>query len=282
MRATVICAVISGILILGVSFPAAAQDEETTRFAEIEGLIQDGLYEQALERARCFLDGFPASPNRELVLYRLGTVQLRLERFDDAAATFEDYLAEYPAGLNLNEAKLLLATAYDGAWRHDDAIRVLTSLLESRGISDDLRLASLEKRAGIYSRIGRLELARKDMQELVSMRPTAQRRFKLANLLYETGELRRSEGVFRDTIDSGELNDEQRRTAFVRLGIALYQRGRYQEVIELLQPLTTLYKDDPVLTGTLAWSLFRLQQYKEAYDIFSTLPEDREIPAGRR
>lgn len=265
------------ILVLAIQPSIAApQEDENSRFLEIEGLINDQLYERALERIESFLKDYPNSPNSELMLFRLGTVQLRTNRFSNAVSTFEQFLERYPASTQINDVRFLLASSYKLVDNFTRAKQELNTLLRERRLDENLRYAALERRVDIHLQLGEQESARKDLEELVKRASTPTRKFRLANLLYEMGDLRGAERHFRQLVEDDVLDATDTKTAVLRLSVVLYQRNRFQDVVNLLLPLKEKYNSDDSIISALAWSLYRLQRYEEAYTVFNSRPVDAD------
>lgn len=262
----VFCGLVCGVM------PVAAQEDGARRMAEIDGLIADGLFPQAIERCRTFLRDLPASPLVESVQFKLGSLLVRTDQFPEAERLFERYVVDFPASPDINEARFLLATASRLNGNFTRAKSELTLLLANRRIDDSLRIASLERRAEIHLQLGEQESAGKDLQELVDRARTPLRMYRLANVLYEMGDLRGAERWFRDIAASAELAVDERRTTLLRLSLCYYQRNAFRDVVELLQPVRDTYRGDDALMTTLAWSLFRLERPQEAWAVYSARP----------
>ena len=276
-----VLAVLAFLILLSSSM-AWSQDEEARRYAEIEGLIADGLTGQAIERIEDFLRDFPVSPSAEVLHYKLAELQYSGENFQAAVSTLEQFLAEHPASPRADEARFLLASSYRLTDRFADSRRELDSLLRKRDLDDRLRAACLQRRAGIALQLGEPQEALKDLEDLVRRAPTPQRRLHLANVCYDLGRFRQAEGEYRRVREGGGLSAEEQRTADLRLALVYYQRDRFRQVVELLQPLSGQYSDDDAIMMTLAWSLYRMERFQEAYDVVDGMPADEDTELAEK
>jgi len=270
------------LLILLSSSAAWGQDEETRRYAEIEGLLADGLTGQAIDRIEDFLRDFPVSPSAEVLHYKLAELQYGGENFQGAVSTLQQFLAEHPASPRADEARFLLASGYRLTDRFADARRELDALLRKRDLDDRLRVACLERRADIALQLGEPQEALKDLEDLVHRAASPQRRLRLANVCYDLGRFRQAEGEYRRVREESGLSADEQRTADLRLALVYYQRNRFRQVVELLQPLSGRYRDDDAVMMTLAWALYRMERFQEAYAIVDGMPADEDSELAAR
>ena len=264
------------ICLLCLAMPLPGQDRENDKFVEIEGLIADQDFNRAIEKCQAFIRDFPDSPTLEVIRFKLAGLQMRTDHFAEAAKTLEDFLQQHPASPDLNEARFILASAYRLTDRNSKAIAQLTNVIESRNVSENLEISARERRADTYLQLGDQKLALRDMEEVVDNATTTARVYKLANLYYETGDMRRSERRFREVLQMQGLNEKETRISVLRLALTLYQREDYSGVIELLQPLQGKYLSDDAIITTLAWALFKEERFQEAFSVYSSRPVDPE------
>lgn len=254
--------------------PLAGQDRENDKFVEIEGLIADGYFDKAIEKCQAFIMDFPTSPTVEVIRFKLAGLQMRTDRFPEAAVTLEAFINQHPASPDINQARLILASAYRLTERLNKANLQLTEILQSRDVSQALQISARETRADTYLQMGDQKNALKDMEEVVDTAPTLERTFKLANLYYETGDMKRSERRFREALNMQGLSEKDKKIAVLRLALTLYQREDYAGVVELLRPLQGEYLADDGIITTLAWALFKQELFQEAYSVYSSRPVD--------
>lgn len=264
------------VFLICPALPAQAQDQETQKLAEIEGLINDGLYDEAIAKIKAFLSDFPTSLSADIMRYRLAELQFNTDKFGDAAETLEAFLVEHPASPRFDEARYLLASAYRLTDKLSEAVTELNTLLRQRQLDDRLRVAALERRAEIALQLGRPEEALKDLAEVARRAPSPQRNLRYGNVLFELGKFKDAERVYSRLHGEASLSAEDRRDVILRLALSRYQRRRYKQVVELLQPLQQQYQDDDAVLMTLAWALYQLERYSEAYAVVSGRPRDLE------
>jgi TolA-binding protein len=272
VRKPVIPAILFCLIAFSVAAPA--QDEQERRYTEIEGLIEDGLVPQAIERIEAFLRDFPAGSMREVLRFKLAELQFGRDDYEAAVPTLETFLTEHPASPRADEARFLLASGYRLTGRLAEAMRELTNLLRNRNLDERLRVACLERRADIALQQANPEEALKDLEDLVRRAPTPLRRLKLANVDYDLGRFKQAESEYARLREEGGLAAEEQRTVDLRLALVMYERDRFRQVVELLQPLRERYRDDSAIMMTLAWSLYRLNRFQEAYEIVAGMPAD--------
>ena len=270
MRKIVFTAAVLALLAFGA--PLVAQDEESRRYAEIQGLIADELHDQALARIDEFLRDFPTSLTAEVLTLQRAELLFKTDRYVDAASVLELFMRQYPASQRAEQARFLLASAYRLTGRLSEAITELTNLLRERRLDDELRVAALERRAEISLQLGRPEDALGDLEELVKRAGTAARNYRLANVYYELGRFRQAESLYRRLVNESSFTVEEQRTIILRLALVLYQRDRYRDIVNLLRPLQERYREDDAVMMTLAWALYRMQRFEEAWQVVSGRP----------
>jgi tetratricopeptide (TPR) repeat protein len=266
------------MLILSVFLPLQSQDQdrETRLYTEIEGLINDGLYQEALDKIETYLQDFPAGLSAELLHYNKAELLIRIDRFADAAQALEGFMRSYPSSTRTDEAQFLLAGAYRLTDRLAEAESELGKLLSKRQLDESLRVAAMEKRAEIALQKGRPEDALRDLEEVVRRAPNPQRRLRCANVYYEIGNFKQAEKLYSQLLEENSLSGEDQRTVTLHLALSLYKRNRYRQVIELLQPLQEQYGNDDAVLMTLAWALYQEKRFQEAYDVVAGRPRDAE------
>ena len=252
------------------------QDEETRRYAEIDGLLADGLNERAMSRISDFLRDFPGSQSADVLRFKLAELQFAADAYGDAVQTLERFVAEHQASPRIDEARFLLASAYRLVDRYADARRVLGVMLDNRRLEEGLRIAALERRADIALQLGEPEEALKDLEEVVRRAATPQRQLRLANVYYDVGRFRQAEREYDRLKDEASFSPEERRTVVLRLSLVLYQRQRYREIVNLLQPRIDEYRDDEAVLMSLAWALYKLDRNEEAFKLVSGRPRSAQ------
>src|SRR3989442_1065203 len=99
--------------ILFVSMKAHAQDtKENAELKLAVGLYKDGMLDLALEQFKNFISAYPSTSQGIEARYYLGLTQMKLKKYDDARATFQNFALSYPDEPKSADAWLMAGDAF--------------------------------------------------------------------------------------------------------------------------------------------------------------------------
>ena len=200
-------------------------------------------------------------------------------RYDEARTQFTDLLRDFPnyldARLQLglldvsqkkyNEAEALFLKLYQPGQKD---VRPLAGLVQTYGAQEQYQKAfdvlnqELKKSpdsvqakamfADVAKRLGKLDLAASQYQELVARNPkNAEFHIRLAQLYYLTGDIPKAIAAFRQAEQLQPGNN----TARTYLGVLIDESGHAEEAIAKYRELLKLEPDNPVASNNLAFLL---------------------------
>src|SRR6185436_9633544 len=84
------------VLFLASFGPVLAQDSrENGDFKLAVGLYNDGMYDLAVEQLKSFVAAYPSTTQGIEARFYLGAAQMKLKRYEDARATFQNFALTY-------------------------------------------------------------------------------------------------------------------------------------------------------------------------------------------
>jgi len=117
---------------------AASKDQAVAELrAEAEALVARRELFSAVKLLRLMLSKFPDGPEAAYALYRLGTCQLWMDRYDDAAAALSEVIQRWPKDELAAQARLRLARTNVLQNKHADSVPLLEAFLEQNPKSPD-------------------------------------------------------------------------------------------------------------------------------------------------
>ncbi len=214
-------------------------DDPITRIAYLKGLVEAGDTSAALDQAQALVRTYPGAPAAYLVV---GDVHMVMGRFDDAATAYR-----HAADLRFDEATMLRAVdALDRAHRAGEATNVLTLYLSQNPQSIPAqRLAAHRQMIG-----GEWDAAIDTLEQLrsrIGNRDVA----LLSELAYAyTGNDDPDAGVVfaRAAYHLAPMNP----AATDSYGWALYQQGKTEPALQLLEKAASIAPDNAMLRWHLA------------------------------
>ncbi|MBN2328395.1 MAG: tetratricopeptide repeat protein [Candidatus Omnitrophica bacterium] len=299
---------LGGTGVVGISRPAAAQESSAPAsqgnkdldFAD--GLFQRGMYENAAEQYSQFLENDPASPLRELALFRQGESYYQLAAkklkqdsvpakiaFLQARAAFQEWLRLFPKGKRILEVSLRYGEI---SYKLDEASKGLEPLQRVIRESQDpvLLETALFYAARCHEALGQDDEALARYRQILSTYPkgqfTAFSTFLLGEVLVRKGKREEAIAYFdalwknpsNYSIPEGSnlIADSQLRSAQL-----LYQMDRFEEAS---QSYMAYVKDHP--TGEAAakarygaaWAEYQRKNYEGALEIAHSLQRESLPP----
>ena len=210
------------VVLLLVSLPGVAQSDGREVYQEAEVRFRNGDYELALDRYRALVRDYPFSSRVPDAQFRIGVVQNRLERYEDALSTFRKVETRFRSTQFID-----LLSFWTGLTRYylndfDAAIDDFNRFLDGDP-QDSVTRQALLYRALSRDRMG--EDPREDVQRVLELAESP------ADEPYATAILMRSlmrSGQARDTIDLYESFDASELDAGWRERIELYAAEAYR------------------------------------------------------
>ncbi|MBL0173879.1 MAG: tetratricopeptide repeat protein [Ignavibacteria bacterium] len=116
-------------ILLVLSLSAVAQDtRENGEFKLAQGLYNDGLYAQAEDQFKVFIEKFPGTALGVEARFTLGLVQMKLKKWRDARASFQDFALRFPDNNKAPDAWWHLGEAFAAERNYPEAASAFARL----------------------------------------------------------------------------------------------------------------------------------------------------------
>ena len=245
--------------------------------AEIEA--QKGNISEALGYLTAFLD--ISDDRRELILYRIGTTNLKVGNWEAAAEALAFFLSEYPASLSADEAAYQNAYALYKLGLFTEAVTLVDEVLTSaRGgalTSQFLLLKSV-----LHKENDNLKAAAAALQEYLPLNPhDARARMDLIKLYFRLGSFDQVISEISSVQESEPFSDPSSTyylLAQYMYGLAHIPKQEYALAAEIFSKLSLSQVQDagllviyPYLLHYRGWALYRDGRYADAEKNFAAL-----------
>ena len=219
----------------GVAIPELTAEE---RWVRAKTLFDAGQYAKAVKACEEVLKGAPGGMYREQARLTLGTAQVRLKRYDDARASFEQLVKSGTNGF-AQEAIVWLARIFlrQGL---DEPFLALAREADTGRLSGEAKAKFLLMLAAQHADRGRVDQAIQTYQQV--------------------GRKEKPEGPAAE--------------GFWRAGWLLYKNGRYEEAVRSFDQAIRLQPGSPVTFAALYWkgrSLEKVGEPQKAASLFEAL-----------
>jgi soluble lytic murein transglycosylase len=219
----------------GVAIPELTAEE---RWVRAKTLFDAGQYPKAVKACEEVLKGASGGLHREQARLNLGIAHMRLKRYDDARASFEQLVKSGTNG-SAQEAIVLLA-------------RIFLRL----GLDEPFLALAREAEAGRFSG----EAKAKFLLMLAAQHADRGRADQAIQTYQQVGRKEKPEGLAAE--------------GYWRAGWLLYKSGRYEEAMRSFDHAVRLQSDGPVRLAALYWkgrSLEKAGEPQKAAALFETL-----------
>ena len=205
--------------------------------------FRSGAPEEAAAAYKEILDSYPGFPSKQQVLFGLAQCQEAQENLQNAAATYQTIVDEFPLDpLSIKSLYRRGLIQRDRLFNLDEAVVSFQTLMEKFPNSAEARSIRLE--------LGTCHVAR--------------------------GDLDRAEEIFRETLESQSAKGPFWLKALIRLADTVYLGGRFEESLSLLDELNAVSLgagsvEEPLLNDGLNLRLFLRQHARRAPDALAFL-----------
>jgi tetratricopeptide (TPR) repeat protein len=262
---------------------AAGPEDENKLDMLVEVLLLVHRSDEAIELSKSQLALADKGNDKWRRIGAIMNVYLRARRYDDAAASMKEFIAQSQqlgGEANVFEFEKTLARFYTQAGRYDEAIRYLNGLLTEAN-SDQRKADLLRLESWAHQRQGQLELAEQRMREALALSPTdVGINNDLGYTLADAGkQLDQAKSMIRLAV-----SEEPHTAAYLdSYGWVLYKSGEFAEARVWLQRATNMETgDDPVLYDHFGDTLWRLDDKDAALKIWKRSLElnDEKVAEG--
>ncbi len=146
------------------------EDQTTALYLAGSALQESDQPAPAMEVFRSCLAQASNHPLRDKALYRLARCAMALQQYPTAEQTLDQLRQEHPTTDLLVDADFLRATALTEQGRGDEAVTLLSGLID-RGPGQRYHAQSLLRRAALHDAAGRLDAASKDYARFLQAAP---------------------------------------------------------------------------------------------------------------
>lgn len=263
-----------------------AQDamETRDRLQFADGLLRRDMFELAAKEYLA-LSMKTNAPNREAILFRLGECYRKLKRKDEAVATYQRIITEYPKSDQVPRAKLQQILLYKESETEADRKKALEGFesLITPETPSDTRGAALYHLAGTLEQLNRPQEARKRYEQIIQEFPNTDyslfASLRLAYMLSHSSiveEQRHAMGIYLDLIYKSKNQEVAEEACYFAAQFAM-QHKRYEESANLFQILRVKFPNSDFLNRGAVYAGFAnlyAKRYKEALDAIAAVPED--------
>jgi soluble lytic murein transglycosylase len=198
----------------GVAIPELTAEE---RWVRAKTLFDAGQYPKAVKACEEVLKGAPGGPHREQSRMTLGIAQVRLKRYDDARASFEQLVKSGPNGFT------------------QEAINWLARIFLRLGLDEPFLALAREVEAGRLSG----EAKGKFLLMLAAQHVDRGRMDQAIQTYLQVGRKEKPESLAAE--------------GYWRAGWLLYKSGRYEEAGRSFDQAVRLQPDGPIRLAALYW-----------------------------
>jgi TolA-binding protein len=204
-------------------------------------------YAEAAATYEDFLRDYPSHPGRELALYQGGICYMRLKRAGDAVDRWEALVAENPASKTAEKAWLRAADAYFQAEQYDSAKRCYEALIANFVSSPASRPALLRLAQCDYNG-GRDEDALAGFSNVIATYPgtpvAEEAQRGIEMALYRLGQREDSSEILASLVERYPTSQFAADAQF-KIASGLYDAERYGEAAEAFRRLVTQFPGHP-------------------------------------
>ena len=268
------------IILLALAFAARAQEiSSPDRRAFADGLMARGLIQLALPEYRA-LAADAATPERDVVLYRLAECARQTGDSGAAEKACAELLAKYPKSAMAPRARLTRGLILKAAGRHAEAASLLDELATDTAIPADLAATALYHAAESRENSGNRKGAESRYAELLKRAAApgaaasvkelgayAELRTAALQALADTPEARAAALARYDAVVAKPFSPRIGAEALFQSAALLYRQNKFAESAARYAQLAAKYpKDARVADARLpsAWANYRAGRYAEA------------------
>ncbi len=265
---------------LTVEYSGVAQSQKEVSFYQGECYFQLGEYEESLKKFETFLSLYSNSENREMAVFRAGTIQARLNNQDESMEYMSLLADEYPDSAYIMDAHIILAESYMANGEMEQARNSLSKLLEgekdpveiqklrfnmaqtwdddpeealewyllaARGLDPDISGESLYRAATIYDSRGEASRAILLFEKLFNQYKNSPYREEVGDWIVVYYENNSQDLALKNHLDRmlNEYSSSDKRTLYLYMrGNISYRDGKNNEALRYYQNIINVEKED--------------------------------------
>ncbi|MBE0643815.1 MAG: tetratricopeptide repeat protein [Bacteroidetes bacterium] len=232
------------LLLASVGHRAAAQDtREGAEFKLAVQLYNDGLFAQAEDQFRSFIDRFPSTASAVEARFYLGLLQKRAKKYGEAKSTFQDFALRYQDNPKAPDAWWNLGEIYAAEHNYPEAGQAFAKLKAFHPRSAKAPQALLAA-SGYFLKAEDFENARTVLNAILLEYPRSEVRidaqFALGQLYLATGEAERALREFTRLLTEN-VSAEMRPRIIVAIGESQTQLGNRTEAEKRFREAISTY-----------------------------------------
>jgi len=247
-----------------------AESPDQTQIDFANGLFQRGLFKEAAEEYRAYLDKYPQGAHAKTAMFRLGESASAAQDYEGALKAFEDLLAANPNDSMRQQTLLGKGEALYYLNRPADAVLVLEPLTAAE-IKEETRARALYTLGKIHTESGDTDAALKTFKSLIEEIPNSPfvpfSHYQLAFAYLARNEGENAAVEFSAVASSAAADENLRMEARFRAAETYDKIGWFSAAVGAYEQLR---KDFPDSTYTqradygYAWALYHAGKYAEA------------------
>ena len=261
-------------------------DPADDQYAVAAGLYSREDWDLAAEEFKAFLDDYPQHPKHATAVFFFAESLLQLEKFQQAAVHFRQYLDASPDGEHARPALFRAGEAAYLVSEHGPARRQLEHFL-AKYPGDRLNAYVLAYLGNIAldddDLAGAEDYYRRAIEDFPQGQLQDDCRFGLARIAEKRGDNERSERLYLAV--ASKTNSRLADDARFHLGALQYSRGEFQEAIETFAAFDSIVAESEWRASARlghGWALVKLGRSDEAAVIFRSLSGDPKVGVEAR
>lgn len=254
---------------LSVSFVAGAQDQQ----AQIDfanGLFSRGLFAEAADEYRAYLEQYPQGPGAPTARYRLGESLYHAQKYQEAIAAFDAFLAASPPAELTPRARLRKGIAQYQIKELDAAQATLSELVKT-DIPTPLRAEGLYYLGKLHTDAGRATQAIGSYKTLLEVAPdhalSPYARYQLAYVYTKSNDHENAAIAFSEVAGDPNAPGDLRMESRFRAAEIYDKLGWFDAAVQAYERLEQEFPDTDYARRAAyghAWALYHAGQYEQA------------------
>ena len=254
-----------------------------------DGLTVRGYYNQAINEYEDIIKRFPDNKLTQEAWSQLAYTQSQAGEKETAISTYSTFMTKYPdssvyTAVKINYASLL--GSFDAKEKKETAITILSEIINSETVSEQLKEAASFYLAEIYNKTNQKETAKKIYAELGKKslnNENIYRAFallKTAQLYSKENQQEKSIEIYNSLIENNGLKKEITIEAFQALAVLYTNRKMYEQAAIIYDKLVSRFPGTEQSDQTIFYKLeclYQARKYKEVIQEIDKLLKSNPI-----
>lgn len=258
------------VIMLVISIPIEAQQEDTAQIDFANGLFQRGFYDEAIDEYKAYIKKYPNGTQVADALYRMGEAYAATKRYEDAVTSLDELLTKFPKTSYVQRAHLRKGVCLFWIKKYQESLVELNNVT-GKNIEESVRGEALYYSGKVHSDLKdntqAIEAYTMLIQEVPGSPFVAYGQYQQAYIWVSMGELEKAATAFAAIQDSSGANRMLKAESMYRSAEAYDKLGWYDAAINAYQNLKRDYSDTAYVQKAdyaYAWALYKGGKIKES------------------